>query len=259
MAITQRIHDFSVLESLGFDRQPVGVKFEFFKPKTIERLDKELALCEMVAEAQKRPEPFYMDKDNENCMGKGALGMMEGGEPGWAAAGLIGEYMSIFKDAGANSRCMRNYTLFNQGAVNYVVFARLDCLDFEPDLLIFNGTMAQCEPILRAMSYSTGQMYESKSTPVFACSWIFSYPHLEGKVNFVPMDLGHGSTARKAWEPGTSMVTVPSTWFPVILENLRIMDIVPHAWTLSKEEWLEEEEGIYARIIADAQAEESIR
>lgn len=252
MTIAPLQHDFSVLNELTFDNPPVGVKFEFFKPETIERLDTELAMCEMVREAQIRSTPFYMDKDNENCMGKGAMGMM-GDTPGWAEAGLIGERMDIFKDAGANMRCMRHYTTFENGSVNYVAFAQLSALTFEPDLLIFNGTMNQCEKILRAMSYSTGEMYESKSTPVFMCSWLYSYPQLSGKVNFIVMGAGHGSTARKAYESGSIMVAVPSPWFPIILENLTLMDRDVHAWQLTRNEWLKEEEGIYAKLISDAE------
>lgn len=251
MSIIPLQHDFSVLKEFDFEYAPIGVKFEYLKPEGIERLDVELAMCEMVREAQKRNTAFYMDKDNENCMGKGAMGMMEG-DPGWAAAGLIGERMSIFANAGSNMRCMTHYTTFKNGAVNYVVFANLEVLDFEPDLLIFTGSMAQCEPILRAMAYSTGEMYESKSTPVFQCSWLYAYPMLTGKVNFLVMGTGHGTTAREAYEPGSIMVAVPSNWFPVILKNLSVMEKVPHAWEIGREAWLKEEEKIYDNLIADA-------
>lgn len=37
--------------------------------------------------------------------------------------------------------------------------------------------MSQCEVILGAMAYSTGEMFESKATPVFQCSWLYSYPN----------------------------------------------------------------------------------
>ena len=252
MAIEPLSTDFSVLECLELDRAPVGVKFEFFKPETIEPLDTPLAMCEMVREAQRRDKPFYMDRDNENCMGKGAMGMMGGGEPSWAAAGLIGERMGIFKDAGANMRCMRHYTTFKDGAVNYVAFAQLPVMDFEPDLLVFTGPMSKVGAILRAMSYSTGEMFESKSTPVLQCSSMYSYPQISGKVNFITMGAGHGTTARKAYEPGEVLVSVPSPWFPVVLGNLKEMETIPSAWAMGRDAWLEEERGIYAKLIKDA-------
>lgn len=258
MAIQPKTHDFSILGRIGFDREPVGVKFEYFKPKTIHRLEKPMAMCEMVREAQERDAPFYMDKDNENCMGKGAMGMMDD-DPSWAAAGLIGERMGIFSDAGANMRCMQHYTTFGKGAVRYVVFARLSVLDFEPDLLIFTGPMEQCEVVLRAMSYSTGAMYESRATPVFQCSWLYSYPQLTGKVNYLVMGTGHGTTAREAYEPGSILVSVPLPWLSTILENLVRMGGTPHAWAVGREAWLEEEEGIYRRLIEDSDAEKRER
>lgn len=247
-------HDFSILKEMGFSRSPVGVKFEFSKPEGIARLSKQLALCEMVREAQNSDAPFYMDKGCENCMGKGAMGMLGPEDPNWAVAGLIGERMDIFRDAGANMRCMTHYTTFKPGAVNYIVFSKICTMDFEPDLMIFTGTMAEVNVILRAMAYSTGEMIESKATPVFQCSWLFSYPQLTGKVNYIPMGIGHGTTARETYEPGEFVVSVPSQWFPIILENLKIMEHVPHAWAVGRDAWLEEEGGIYGKLAQDGEA-----
>lgn len=253
MAIRPLSHDFSPFEQLGFDDEPVGVKFEYLLPKTILRLSEPMAMCEMVREAQTRDTPFYMDESNEDCMGRGAMGMMPD-DPSWAEAGLIGERMGIFSDAGANMRFMRHYTTFSRGAVRYVVFARLSALEFEPDLLIFSGPMSQCEVILRAMAYSTGEMFESKATPVFQCSWLYSYPQLTGKVNYLVMGTGHGTTARETYEPGSILVSVPSPWFPIILENLGRMERVPHAWEIGRKAWLKEEGAIYENLIHDSGA-----
>lgn len=180
MAIRPLSHDFSPFEQLGFDDEPVGVKFEYLLPKTILRLSEPMAMCEMVREAQTRDTPFYMDESNEDCMGRGAMGMMPD-DPSWAEAGLIGERMGIFSDAGANMRCMRHYTTFSRGAVRYVVFARLSALEFEPDLLIFSGPMSQCEVILRAMAYSTGGDVRIEGDPGFPVLVAVFVPPTNGK------------------------------------------------------------------------------
>ena len=250
MAITPLVTDFSALDEVGFELPPVGVKFEFFEPKGYERLDKQLAMCEMPREAQRRGTAFYMDKGNENCMGKGAMGMMDD-DPSWAGAGLIGERMGIFRDAGANMRCMTHYTTFKPHSVNYVLFAPLPALDFEPDMMIFTGDVLKCGAIMRAMSFATGEMFESKSTPVFQCSWIFSYPFLQDKVNFITLGMGHGTTARECYDLGEIIVSVPSPWFPTVLQSLREMDLVPEAWAMGRDKWLEAEEGIYGKIVSD--------
>ena len=251
MAIKPLTTDFSIIDSIGFDLPPVGVKFEFFKPEGYEPLDIQLAMCEMPREAQKRGTAFYMTKDNENCMGKGAMGMMDEPGPSWAGAGLIGERMGIFRDAGTNMRCMTHYTVFGPKSVNYVLFAPLPVLDFEPDMLIFTGDITQSGTILRAMSYGTGEPFESKATAVFQCAWMFPYPYLQNKVNYITLGTGHGTTARETYERGEVMVSVPAPYFPIILDSLKEMDIVPEAWAMGREKWLEVEEGIYGKIISD--------
>lgn len=197
MAMKPRTTDFSALSKINFEFEPVGVKFEYFKPEGIEPLETPMAMCEMPREAQKRDTAFYMDRSNENCMGKGAMGMMSE-DPSWAAAGLIGERMDIFRDA-------------------------------------------------------TGEMFESKATPVFQCSWLFSYPVTTNKVNYIPMGMGHGTTARRCYRKGELLCSVPRPWFGTILESLNEMPLVPEAWEMTREEWLEVEEGIYGKIISDAQ------
>lgn len=253
MAMKPLKTDFSNLKLIDWgEYEPVGVKFEYFKPEGIEPLDHALALCEFPREAQKRDHAFYMCRENENCMGKGAMGMMDGPEPTWAGAGLIGQYMDIFKDATANQKCMRNYTVMNPGGTNYVVFAKLSVMDFEPDLIVCTGDMDQVGTLLRAMAYSTGEMFESKATAVFQCAFMFAYPVMTGKVNYIPLGTGHGTTARRTYATGEVMISIPSNWFSIIMENLGDMPLVPEAWAMSREEWLEAEEGIYGQIISDA-------
>ena len=197
MAMKPRTTNFSALSKINFEFEPVGVKFEYFKPEGIEPLETPMAMCEMPREAQKRDTAFYMDRSNENCMGKGAMGMMSE-DPSWAAAGLIGERMDIFRDA-------------------------------------------------------TGEMFESKATPVFQCSWLFSYPVTTNKVNYIHMGMGHGTTARRCYRNGELLCSVPRPWFGTILESLNEMPLVPEAWEMTLEEWLAVEEGIYGKIISDAQ------
>ena len=238
--------DFSILEKLELERAPVGIKYEFFKPEGIEQLNKALALCEMVKEAQQREKPFYITEDNEDCAGKGALGMMVA--PAWAEAGEIGVRMEVFQNARANLRCMEHYGVIKHGIVNYVVFSRLDQMTFEPDLLVFVAPPEKAELILRAMSYSTGEMYESKATPIFQCSWLYTYPYVTGKVNYVMTGLGFGMRAREVFPPGLAIVSVPWTWIPTILANLKEMKWELPAWTYGRERWLKEESATLAKL-----------
>ena len=106
--------DLSILNKFNFENPPVGVKFLFNKPEGIEPLDKKLAICEMIREAQKRDTPFYMDKENEDCFGAVTLGMAE--TPAFAEAGLIGYELGIFKESRANSR-IYNYLPHGKRAI----------------------------------------------------------------------------------------------------------------------------------------------
>jgi len=69
--------DLSIYKELNLAKPPVGVKFSIPRPEGIKQLDKNLPFCEMINEAQRSNEPFYFSKDNEDCVGKVALGMVE--------------------------------------------------------------------------------------------------------------------------------------------------------------------------------------
>jgi uncharacterized protein (DUF169 family) len=250
MSLRPLKQDLSIFNKIGFEQQPVGVNYEFFKPEGVEQLDTHRSLCEMVKEAQTRGKPFYITKDNEDCAGKCALGMMEG--PAWGEGGEIGERMKIFQCGRANQHCVSHYKTIRPGQVNFAVFSPLDKLAFEPDLLVFVGKVEQCELILRAMTYSTGEMYESKSTIVFQCSWLYTYTYLTQKINYVVTGLSYGMRAREVYPAGLMIVSVPWNWIPTIAENLKEMEFVLPGYTLGKKAWLADEERILDGIEAKA-------
>ena len=188
--------DLSIFNKLNLERPPLGIKFLFFKPEMIEPLSsrKSLSLCEMLVEAQKSNKPFYFDRGyQETCVGKIFLGMQDM-EP-FAESGQIGEKLQIFQEARANYALYQHVPKFDRNVVNYVAFAPLNALTFEPDLLIIAADASQAEIVLRSMTYSTGEMYNSRTTPVMGCAWLFVYPFQSGKVNFIVPAMVH---ARKA-------------------------------------------------------------
>lgn len=213
--------DLSVFGRFAFEYAPVGVKFTFSRPEGIERLDKPLAFCEMVREAQRRGIPFYFSKDEEDCFGTIVLGMEEA--PVFAEAGLLGEKFEIFQEARANQRIYQHVPMLPKGTINYAAFAALDALTFEPDLLILLATPSQAEIVMRAMSYSTGELWESKKTPVLSCSWIFAYPYQTGKVNHLVTGMSFGSKAKEVFPSGWILISIPWDKIPVIVKSLEEM------------------------------------
>lgn len=193
----------SVFSKFSFERLPVGIKFLFFKPEGIGPLPqgKNLSLCEMLVEAQRANQPFYLDRSiTETCVGKILLGMQE--MEAFAESGQIGEQLQIFQEARANYAFYQHVPKFDRNIVNYVAFAGVDQLTFEPDLLIITADHSQAEIVMRSMTYSTGELYNSRTTPVMGCAWLFVYPFQSGKVNFLIPEMVHGMKGRELFAQG---------------------------------------------------------
>ena len=236
--------NYSILKSLGLELPPVGVRYDYFEPEGIPPLEEDarLSLCEILREAQRRETPFYFSSEHaETCVGKNILGM----EP-WAPfakSGLIGERLGVFQEARCNGRLYRFVRHLEEKTVNYVSFARFDRLSFRPDVLIIAAPPAKAELVLRAATYSTGELYTSVCTPTIGCSWIFAYPFLEDKINYIIPALVHGPHGRRLYDESTMLIAIPYRWIPTVLSNLAEM---PHELKghESVEEYHREFEGI---------------
>ncbi len=228
--------DFSIYEKFNFKYPPVGIKYLIKPPEGIEPLDKSMALCEMVNEAQQRGTPFYISKDNEDCGGKGTLGMVPGSPV--AESGQVGMKYGIFQEPRANGKMNQQAPRFPRGTVNYVAFATLDKVPYEPDLTVFVATPAQAEILLRASSYSTGEIWTSRVSIVGACAWLFTYPYQSGKINYVPTSMTFGMRSRKVYPEGLIMLYVPFNWMPVITDNLHQMEWVLPSYKDTREQFL---------------------
>jgi uncharacterized protein (DUF169 family) len=243
--------DLSIYKKLNFEKPPVGIKYEFHKPEGIEQLDKQLALCEMLKEAHQREAPFYFTKENENCFGKNFLGMVGGEGP--SDGGLLGVKFEIFQEPHANIRLRRFIYAMEPGAVNYVVVSPLDKMTFEPDLLILTANPGQAEIVLRAMTYSTGEMFESKATLVGGCSWLYAYPHLSGKVNYTITGLAYGMKGRQVFPDGLMLISIPHNWIPTITRNLNEMKWDIPAYKMGREKFTQYEQQIRRELAEECQ------
>lgn len=174
--------------------------------------------------------------------------------PLFAEAGRIGEEFEIFEEARANQKLYQYFYEFNPGLVNYVAFSRLEELPFEPDLLILSTTASQAEIVMRAMTYSTGELWQPKSTPVLGCSWLYVYPYMSGNVNYVVTGMHFGMKARQIYPEGYILISIPYNWIPTITNNLKEMKWVLPAYTAGKEKWLEMEEKTFQKLEKEAAA-----
>jgi uncharacterized protein (DUF169 family) len=226
MTITEK--DLAILDKFDFDVPPVGVKFMVKRPDRIERLNENMALCEMLKKAQEG-NAFFADAKNHTCeAGLYVLGQADAPEP--FISGEFGAGLRIFEDARSASRLYHYIPRIGKGVVNYIAFSPLDKLSFDPDILIILAKTSQSEILLRAMSYRTGKMWSSKLSAAIGCAWIYVYPYLTGELNYTTAGLGHGMKRRNLFPEGHQLISIPFDLLPSILQTLQDMPWVLPAY-----------------------------
>jgi uncharacterized protein (DUF169 family) len=226
MRVTKK--DLAVLDKFASDVPPVGVKFLPRRPADMERLGEKMALCEMLKKAQ-QGQAFFADAEDHSCeAGLYVLGQADSPAP--FINGEFGAGLRIFEEPRSASRLYLHIPKLGKGIVNSVAFAPLDKLTFDPDLLIILANTEQTEILLRAMSYRTGEVWESKFTAAIGCAWTYVYPYLTGKLNYNVTGLGHGMRRRKLFPEGRQIVSIPFDLLPSILKTLQEMPWVLPAY-----------------------------
>jgi uncharacterized protein (DUF169 family) len=236
--------DFAIFDRFNFERKPVAVKYLYWKPEGIEQLDKNIAFCETLTEAQKGS-PFYAVKENITCGGPTVLGME--GTPPIVESGELGVALEGFKDTRAARRVYPSLPVMPRNTVNYVAFSTLDKLSFEPDILIITASVSQAEVLLRAMSYATGKIWSSKKTLFVACAWLFIYPYITGELNYTVTGLSAGMKAKELFPEGLILMSIPKDLLPTMIQSLQEMKWVLPAWAHGKEEF----EKYFANILRE--------
>ena len=245
--------DLSIFKKLKLEKPPVAINYCFHKPEGVEKLNKSLGLCEMVKEAQDRGKPFYFTKDDENCVGKMFLGMTEDPQPPRRSdGGNLGVKLQVFQSGRPNLRLRTFIPTLEKGSVNYMLYTPFDKIKYEPELFVVTGNPTQAELLLRAMTTTTGEMYESRSTVVGACSQLYIYPYVSGKVNYLVAGLSFGMRGRKIYPEGTIIVSIPHQWLPIIAQNLKDMEWVP-GYNLTRDEFVERDHRITEENIRESQ------
>ena len=219
-------NNYAALKKIGFNLPPIGVKYSFFKPEGISPLEMEarLSLCEMLKMAQAENRSFYLSKKHaETCIGKILLGMQDMAP--FAESGHIGPRIGVFEEARCNQHIYQFVPKLDRDIANYVLFSPVDLLTYEPDVLVISANPEQAEIVMRAMTYSTGELYKSTCTPVMGCAWLLLYPYRTGNVNFIVPAFVHGLHSRQLYPADTLLVGIPYRWIPTILTNLEQMNL----------------------------------
>ena len=232
-------HDFSILNQLEFKFKPVGFSFFNIQPEAhlgLEKLEESIAWCRMLPLAQEG-KAFYATEENQYCEPGIFLCGYQAPDP-IASGGLIGPAFEIFYSERANRRVYDHLTYLKPGSVHSVAFAPLDKLKFDPDLLILTtDNMSQTERILRATQFDTGDVIESKMTYVMGCNWLFTYPYVSGKINYLTTGVCYGMKMYKLYPPGLQMIVIPWMHIDRVLKNMREMPWSVPGHTDQKEEF----------------------
>lgn len=228
--------DLEILDKFAFDVPPVGVKFSAKEPDKVERLAEKMAFCEMLKKAQ-QGNAFFADAENHTCeAGLYVLGQADSPEP--FISGEFGAGLRIYEAPRSASRLYLHVPKISRGVIHYVAFSPLEKLPFDPDLLILLADTDQTEILLRAMSYRTGEIWESKFTAAIGCAWTYVYPYLTGKLNYNITGLGHGMRRRQLFPHGKQVISIPFDLLPSMLRALREMPWVLPAYEPDGQEFV---------------------
>lgn len=220
-----REKDKELLKKLDLPFPAVAIKFRFEKPDVPHYDGKALAFCQYVKYTQDTGKHFYIDVSDDECYGKMVLGMID--KPPVTASGQAGYDFGCYKSPIGCQQLYQKMPILEPHTIHFVEYCPATECDFDPDLLFFVADLPQADIIMRATSYISGDLWESKSSPVISCGWMYAYPIISGKVNHITTGYYHGLKRRKAYPAGLRMISIPFQKMPEFFQALEEMD-----WTL---------------------------
>ena len=93
----------------------------------------------------------------------------------------------------------------------------------------------QSDILMRATSYISGDLWESVSSPVISCAWMYAYPIISEKVNHITTGYYHGLKRRKAYPAGLRMIAIPFQKIDEVVTALEEMPWTPIAFREDEE------------------------
>jgi uncharacterized protein (DUF169 family) len=214
-----------VFSDLELPYSAVAVKFCRNKPENIRQAEGTDAFCSYLKKAQDENRAFFTTSENDKCMGRVVLGMadLETNH----GSGQVGYEMSVFRTPAANARLYHEATMLKRGVCNFVVFCPVDLTDFDPDLVICIAPTEKAQLLLRATSYISGDLWESRSSYVMSCAWTYAYPYVSGKVNHLVTGMHLGLQIQQSYPPGLHIITIPYQKLDEVVTALGEMEPVP--------------------------------
>ncbi|MCZ7662865.1 MAG: DUF169 domain-containing protein [Thermoleophilia bacterium] len=212
----------STLDRLDLEIAPVAMKYCTRQPPGLDPLEHQMAFCEMVKYAQ-IGHAFFSRFENHTCAA-GPLVLGGPSAPDAYETGDFGAALGAYEEPRSMRRRYDAAPMLAKGSIECVAFAPLDRLTFEPDLLVLvSDSTDKTAILLRSLVYKTGDMWESRSTFVLGCAWLYIYPCLSGEWNYITTGMSMGMSRRNLVPAGYQLITVPYDKLPTMLENLQDM------------------------------------
>ena len=215
----------NIFEKLALDYPAIAIKFCRNRPLGFEQAEGKNALCTFLGKAQKENKAFYISVENEDCMGKVALGMehLESPHCSMHLSGNMGKVFGAYRTSAPNARLYYEVPMLKPTAVNFVVFCPVSQCEFHPDLIICVADTKKAQILLRASSYISGDLWESKSSFVLSCAWTYVHPYLSGKLNHVITGMHLGLAAKGSYPPSLHIISIPYQKLGEMMEALEEM------------------------------------
>jgi uncharacterized protein (DUF169 family) len=141
-------------------------------------------------------------------------------------SGQNGYELGAFRTAAANARLYHEAPTLKAGVCNYVVFCPVALCDFNPDLVICIAPTYQAHILLRATSYISGDLWESKCSFVMSCAWTYIYPYITGKVNHLFTGMHLGLMVKGLYPEGLHIICIPYQKLDEVVTALSEMEPV---------------------------------
>ena len=214
--------DFKILDKFNFELAPVGIKYLFKKPpKDIPKYEGKVNICEAPAAAAKG-KAFYNSLSEFSCVAPIILGMID--KDTVYEAGLMGQKYEIFDEPRDNKKLYQYAPRFPNGSIRYVLFAPLDKMTFNPDILFVHANGQQARILMRASGYSNTKIWHATAAAALTCSFMFVHCVQQSEINFAVTPVGMGG---KVYPDGTWLISFPYEVLPALIWSLENMNWTP--------------------------------
>lgn len=209
-----------LIETVGLNSNPVGIKFFEDIPDNIERA-KDHRFCQLVMRARKG-ETFLLTAEDITCPAAAAALGFKPLPPKLEDGSMLCGY-GIFKDADSAIEVMQKMVRIEQGKYKTVLAKPLKEFEEFPDVVVIEDTAENLMWIALAyLNEKGGRLDFSTSILQAVCVDSVVLPHLKQDIN---MSFGcYGCRDATDAQPNEALIGFPGSKLEMVIENLQYLD-----------------------------------